>query len=281
MTEKRHTIAVVNGTSRLAQAIVPQALGAGYQVKAIVRSAKRFSAVAGQHDQLSVHEIKDFNDVTAFRDVLHGVSTLYVAAAINSNVPTTVNQDIVQTTVAALQLESLANGTKISPTKIVLLSSHNVFSGKPSGGFPWNTILYYQFQDLIRTQVFLAKQSSWLKYTVVSAGGIVDVKETDVQTNEVKIQHGSPVHPDGLISYGRLAAACLMAGENSEGKWDGQYISAIPTSKVKFSITDLSTGGEVIWENVTRYLVPRLMEGAGLVLVGFAIGYWYNAPSNH
>ena len=277
MNEEQHIIAVVNGTSRLAQQLIPQALTAGYQVRAIVRSSSRFYAAAKKHDDLSAHEIASFHDVSAFRDVLKGVATLYVALAVEKNIPTTLNQDTVQTAVAALQLETNASGRETSPTKVVFLSSHNVASGRPVG-FPFTRLLSYQFEDLIRTQTFLAKQAPWLRSIIVSAGGLIDVP--DPHPNDFRIQDVREGMPEGMISYRRLAAALLSAGDQSAGRWDGMYIAPCPTSEVKFGLADLTSMGTVVWDNFTRYALPRLLTGTSLLSLGILLGSWYHAPTS-
>lgn len=75
------TIAVLNATSRTFKHLVPQVLGKGHNVRAVVRSASRFLGQTKKHDGLSVHEWSDFSDLTTLATILDGVDVVYLAYA--------------------------------------------------------------------------------------------------------------------------------------------------------------------------------------------------------
>ena len=269
------TIACVNGTSRTFKYLVPQALAKGHKVKAIVRSTSRFrEQTPEKHDNLSIHEWRDFRDIDTLTTILAGVDIVYVALGVNDNNRTYLNQDAVHAITAVLAKSLPGASSAKSKTKIVALSSGSTLpkgNGYKHGDFLDTYLLGNQYEDLRRTQAFLEKQSAWLDWIVVAPGMIVDAPEPESAATEFRLRE--EWHPEDPISYQRLAAAMLSVGDEKEGRWLGKYVSPQPTSKVVVRFRDLTSIRSIISFYFANTVAPYLFRAVGFGLLGGAIGY--------
>ncbi|KAK3082193.1 hypothetical protein LTS18_013077 [Coniosporium uncinatum] len=274
------TLAVWSGTSRTATYLIPNALEAGYKVRAIVRSTSRFYHKVDKHDRLSALELHDVNEIETLREHLDGADTVVITMGLPFDEPTTILQDAVQSCVAAIRLIIKDGGKQ---PKILLLSSSSLaptldYTGKSTNPdatkadlvrrFIRYQVFNYEYDDLERAQLYLEKQSSWLDYSVVMPGGLVDVPEPEEELRKWKFS--TTKIPDGFISYQRLAAA--MMGLIDGGMSEGKNVMPIPTTEVKMGFKDL----ESLRANMVQYLkvsvlLPAL-KGGTLVGIGLFAG---------
>lgn len=269
------TIACINGTSRTFKYLVPQALAKGHKVRAIVRSTSRFrEQTPKKHDNLSVHEWRDFRDITGLTTILEGVDVVYIALGVNDNNYTTLNQDAAHAITAVLAKKLPQGAGAKSQTKIVILCSASTLpkgNEYRRGGFLDSQLLYYQYEDLRRTQAFLEKQSAWLDVIYVMPGMIVDAPEPESATTELRLYERR--EPEGAISYRRLAAAMLSVGDEKEGQWVGKYVSPQPTTKVAVRFQDLTSIRSIFSFWFRNTVFPYVFRAVGFGLLGGAVGY--------
>lgn len=255
------TFALLNASSRTSKYIIQHALEANINIRAIVRSVTRFGPEKYDNPLLKVHQLDDFQDVNALRDLLADVESVFITLAGSSDEKTTLYQDFVQTVVAAIR--SLAVEQRKSPTatghieatdtNIVLLSSdilspllcdNAVIKSStqlgltPLQSFLRNHIVRHMYDDLSRAQKYLEKQSSWLDWTVVTPGQILDVTESPEITNEWTAS--STQTPTTPISYNRLAAAMLSIASD-QPHWNHKFVSPLAKTPIRFRISDFST----------------------------------------
>lgn len=255
------TIALLNASSRTSKYIIQHALAANINIRAIVRSATRFGTENCENQLLKVHQLDDFQDVDSLRDLLANVDTIFITLASSSHENTTLYQDVIQTVVAAIR--SLAAEQQKSPAAaghvgatdpfLVLLSSdilspllHDNAAIKsstqhgltPLQSFLRKHVVRYMYDDLSRAQDYLEKQSTWLDWTVVTPGQILDVAESPEANNEWTIS--STQTPTTPISYNRLAAAMLSIA-SGQSHWNHKYVSPLANTPIRFQLSDFST----------------------------------------
>ena len=272
------TIAIYNGTARTSKYVTEYALSKGYRVKAIVRSTRRFYNQTKKHDDLSVHEWSDFSDIALLASILQGVDTLYMALGPNGNPPTHLVEEGIQSAVAALRLnlDQSSSSGKFATAKLILLSSGAVdpsVEHSPFAVYTANALLGNQYGDLQRADLYLNKQKSWLRWTILCPGAIVDV-EDPVAFNKgaVRLALGEPA--GGVISYRRLGAAMFEAAEDSGEKFVHGYVTPVPTSKVKTSLRDFESARAVLAEFFTSKVFPFVFRGTIFGLLFAGLGYY-------
>ena len=268
------TIAVCNGTARCSRYIIDIALERGYNVKALVRSTSRFYAKTNKHERLSVHEWPDLNNVQSLQEILHGVSTFYVALGPPSNEPTTMNKDCVQSACAALRPSLSKDGR--SSTKIVILAAYPVnpnfnFEGSIAHRIS-HQLLDNQYGDLEEALKYLRKQQSWLDYVALCPGGIVDVDEEADTKLEVRLVEEE--QEPGFISYSRLSSAMFDAGEAEGDKYNHKYLVPIPTTKVKVSFKDFESARSVVSYFFRTRIFPVVFRNTVFALAFAGLGYY-------
>jgi nucleoside-diphosphate-sugar epimerase len=278
------TIAVLNGTSRTANYLIPKALDDGLGVRAVVRSRARFESKIKKHDNLSAYELADFNDVQTLSKILQGVDVLFIAASSVGNEPTTLLQDIVQTCVAAIRTSCTEGKANI---RIVLLSAAPVsptisYSGPATEHstpapmfvrFLRHYAINHHYDDLENAQNYLRRQSAWLGWTVVTPGMIVDVVESPNVDMDWKLSTTELPEGSDAITYSRLAAAMLALARGET--YLHAFVTPLPTSKVpvrltdmKFNLTTMASGfaSEVVLPGLIGALKLTLGIGIGIML---------------
>lgn len=268
------TIAVCNGTARTSKYIIEIGLEKGYNIKALVRSSKRFYEQYPKHPNLSAHEWSNFDDVSTLSELLKGVSTFFVVLGPLANEPTSLNQDCVQSASAALRLNLPAGATK-SPTKIVLLSSAGVNPDLAHNAFVRlfsDNLLGNQMADLSRAQAYLRKQEAWLPSVIACPGAILDSEEPPSKKTEFRIAIAeSPREP---ITYQRLAAAMFAASEEAEEKWQHKYLVPLPTTKVKTRLRDYDSVVRVFGYFFRTKVFPVVFRGTIFGVLCAGLGYY-------
>lgn len=266
------TIAVCNGTARTSKYIIEIALDRGYRVKALVRSASRFYAQTKKRDDLSAHEWSNYDDLETLEDILEDVSTVYVALSMPLGQSGTLNRDCIQSVCAVLR-RKLPKGAK-SPTNIVLLASggtNPTVVGDHISSVT-NYLLFDQYGDLRLAQKYLEQQQSWLRWSTICPGAIVDVREATSQWTEVSLAQNEG--PKGPISYARLATAMLEAGEGSSDKHNHKYLTPLPTTKVVTSLKDFESAREVLLHFFRSQILPAVFKGTLLGIACAGLGYF-------
>jgi len=272
------TLAVFNGTARLSTYLIPKALKAGYDVRAIVRAPSRFYHKVDKHDRLSAHELRDVNDVETLQSHLKDVDILVLAVGVPLDEPTTLQQDMVHSCVAAIRA-NIEDGSKVP--SILMLSSAplsplmdfegtstnpNAVKANLMARFLRYHMLVHEYDDQERAMRYLEKQSSWLKFQFILPGGILDVSEPEEETTKWRLSTTEMAF-DLIITYERLAGA--MLGCMNGGLEQGTYVVPIATSKVKVSFGDMETARANAWSWVKKAVfVPGLKAG---VLVGMGL----------
>jgi len=274
------TLAVWSGTSRTATYLISHALKAGYDVRAIVRSASRFYHKVDKHDRLSALELPNAEDIETLRAHLDGADFLVVTMGIPYDEPTHLLQDAVHSSVAAIRL--LVKGGSKQP-KLLLLSSSSLspmldYSGKSTNPevtkadmmrrFLRNYIFNNQYDDLERAQAYLEKQSSRLEYSVFMPGGLVDVTESEEELKKWKLSKTEV--PADFISYQRLAAA--MLGLIDGGMSEGRYVMPVPTSEVKMGFKDLESARANMAQFLKLDVLFPALKGGALAGIGLIAG---------
>jgi len=279
------TIAVLNGTSRTGRILVERALENGYQVKAIVRSARRFSTHISGHKNLVVEEFSDFKDITTLQRILLNTDVLVLIAGLPIDEPNFLVQDVVQSSVAAIRA-NLWSTTAVK-TRVVLMSAANISPAmdraKDPHPFPTSLIekfgrdyvLKYTYQDLRRAQEYLFKQTSWLDFVVVAPGPIADVPDKDAELKQWRLST-TELPLQGPISYLRLASLMLSIAE--EGKeFNHEVVLPIPTTPVANSLKDIESVKTLVlhWFKVNVF-IPGF-RGLTIFAVGIAVGRWWRS----
>jgi len=275
------TLAVFNGTARLSTYLIPKALKAGYDVRAIVRSTSRFYHKVDKHDQLSAHELRDVSDVEPLQSQLKGVDVLVLAAGIPLDEPTTLQQDMVHSCVAAIRA-NIKDGS--TPPSVLMLSSAPLsplmdFEGTSTepnakkanlmAKFLRYQMLVHEYDDQERAMRYLEKQSSWLKFQFILPGGILDVSEPEEETVKWRLSTTEMAF-DLVITYERLAGA--MLGCIDGGLEQGRYVVPIPTSKVKAGFGDMETARANAWSWLKKAVVFPALKGGVMVGIGLVAG---------
>lgn len=280
------TIVVVNATSRTAKYLIGEALTKGIQVKAVVRSASKFQAQLEYQDRLSVHELADFNDVVGMKEIAQGATAVFITLAPADTQFTTLVQDVTTTVVAAIRSTMAASPspTHPCPTKVILLSAilaSPFFIDKiTTGSYQCSLLehilrtqaLIHMYDDLKRTQSYLEKQSSWLRWTVLTPGQIVDVAEEPFKRLEYKLS--TTEIPEAAISYRRVASAMLSLIENEQSEYDQSYVSPLPTTPVPVRLSDMAS----LRSTFLQWMTPKVgfaCQVIALVWLGYIFSVTY------
>ena len=274
------SIGIMNGSSRTGTQLAELALAGGSDVHMIVRSASRVSRSLTEKPspKLHIHEVKDMFSPAALQPILAKVDFLLLVFIMPTDrclEPTSLNLDGATAAAAAIRAESSGAAPR---TKIILLSSevvHPEMRNTIPARIMWGAIPH-QFDDLARTERFLAAQQAWgLEWAAMQPGGIVGATpEEPLETRRDNVVlKADPRDLDQMsISFGRLGGGMLKLMQDWD-TWKNGTLTPVPTgAKVKSSVSDSLADVGGLAKTHALVFAKKLSWWTALLTAGWVVG---------